>query len=154
MKINTDAIVNGLILNKYGKHGSEKRFGMPILSFPFEISDAPKKAKSFAIIFDDPDSIPMCGQAWIHWLVANLHKTKVKEDESRTCSDFIQGINSWNQNCYGGPCPPDKPHRYRITAYALSENLDLRGNFLRKQLEDEMKGKILDTAVLYGLYPN
>jgi len=154
MKFVTDAIKNGVIEDKYGKRGNKKRFGMPILSFPFEIIDKPTGTKSFAVIFDDVDSKQMYGFEWVHWLIANLHRTKVEEDESEISSDFIQGLNTWNENCYGGPCPPDKPHKYRISVYALSADLPLRGNFSRKQLENEMKGKILDTTVVYGVYSN
>ena len=37
--------------------------------------------------------------------------------------NIVQGKNSWNDNSYGGPCPPDKPHNYRIRVFALSEKL-------------------------------
>ena len=154
MKFISDGIKNGIIADKYGKKGKEIRFGMPILSFPFEIIDAPEGAKSFALVFEDPDSEPIYGLVWVHWLIANLQRTVVEENESKTSSEFIQGVNTWNENCYGGPCPAEKPHKYRITIYALSESLTLHGNFSLKQLEEEMKGKIIDTAISYCIYSN
>lgn len=154
MKFESEGIVNGVIADKYGKRGKEKRFGMPILSFPFEIKDAPKGTKSYALVFEDEDSKEVSGIVWIHWLIANLHKTRVEENESEESYDFIQGQNSWHENCYGGPCPPDKPHTYRIAVYALSDNLNLRGNFSKQALEREMSSKILDSIVLKAKYSN
>lgn len=154
MKISSNGIINNKLLDKYGKRSSNKKFGMPTTSFPLKIEEAPKNTKSYAIIFDDPDSVPVCGYVWIHWLVANLQKTELKEDESITSFDFIQGKNSWNDNSYGGPCPPDKPHNYRIRVFALSEKLNLRGDFTLEQLEKEMEGKVLEVSELTAIYDN
>ncbi len=154
MEIQTTAFIGGVIIDKYGKRGREKRFGMPTLSFPLQIIDAPKNTKSFAIIFDDAEAEEICGFMWDHWLIANLHRNKLEENESETAYDFIQGQNLWKENCYGGPCPLDKPHKYRLAVYALSSDLNLVGNFSRKDLEKQMKGKILDSAEIYGVYSN
>ena len=154
MNISSSGIINGKILDKYGKRGTEQKFGMPTLSFPLNIEDAPKGTKSYAIIFDDPDSVPVCGYVWIHWLVANLTRDELLENDSQTSYTFVQGKNSWNDNCYGGPCPPDKPHNYRIRVFALNEILNLRGDFTLAQLEREMQGKILETSELRGTYDN
>ena len=154
MKISSDGIINGKILDKYGKRGSEQRFGMPTLSLPIKIEEAPKDTISFVVIFDDPDSLPACNFVWIHWLVANLHRNYLNEGDSENCYDFVQGKNSWNDNSYGGPCPPDKPHKYRLTVYALNSDLNIRGNFTKAQLDREMAGKVLDSATIYGIYDN
>ena len=154
MKIESNGIINGKILDKYGKRGKDKKFGMPTLSLPLTIEDEPKGTKSFAIIFDDPDSVPVCGYVWIHWLVANLTKKTLKENDSLESFDFIQGKNSWNDNSYGGPCPPNCPHRYRLRVFALDTLLNLRGDFLLEQLEKEMKGHILEVSEIYGIYDN
>ena len=154
MKISSQGIVNGKILDQYGKRGSQQKFGMPTLSLPIKIEEAPVGTKSFAIIFDDPDSVKVCGKVWLHWLVANLTKREIKENASLESFDFVQGKNTWNENCYGGPCPPDRPHSYRLRAFALSSMLDLRGDFSLNQLEKAMDGKILETAQIFGVYDN
>lgn len=154
MKISSYGIVNGKILDKYGKRSSSLKFGMPTISIPIKIEDAPKNTTCFSIIFDDPDSVPVCGYTWIHWLVTNLKETSLDENASETNYDIIQGKNSWNDNSYGGPCPPDKPHKYRLRVFALKEKLDLRGDFTLEQLEKEMKGKILATVELFATYDN
>lgn len=154
MNITSSGIVNGVILDKYGKRGTQLKFGMPTLSLPIKIDNAPKETKSFAIIFDDPDSVPVCNYVWVHWLVANLQRDELKEDESQTAFDFIQGKNSWNDNSYGGPCPPDRPHNYRLRVFALKDTVDLRGDFTLTQLEKSMENIIIETAELIGKYDN
>lgn len=154
MEITSSGIVNGKILDKYGKRSSSQRFGMPTISFPIQINNAPKETKCFSLIFDDPDSINVCGYVWIHWLVTNLTTTQLEENASETNFNIVQGKNSWNDNSYGGPCPPDKPHNYRLRVFALKEKLDLRGDFTIEQLEKEMEGKILDTTEIFATYDN
>lgn len=75
---------------------------------------------SFALALEDKDAYPVTGGfAWIHWLAANITRNELKDNESQTARDFIQGCNSWtsiqgNQQskelscCYGGMTPPDK----------------------------------------------
>ena len=154
MKIISSGIVNNYILDKYGKRGNNKKFGVPTLSLPFEIIDAPKDTKSFVVVFDDPDSVKVCNKIWLHWVIANLHRTKVEENESLSAYDFLQGRTDFNDNCYGGPCPPDKPHKYRLTAYALNQDLNLKGNFSYQTLLQQMEGKIIAQATIYGIYNN
>jgi len=154
MYIESSAIKNNILDDKYGKRGKQKKFGMPTLSFPLKIFNYPKGTVSFAIIFDDPDSVKVCGKIWIHWLVANLQKDYLDEDDSLNNFNIIQGKNSWNENCYGGPCPPERPHNYRLRVYALSSKLNLRGDFSIEQLEQEMNKKILDQCELFALYNN
>lgn len=154
MKIFSEGIVNGQILDRFGKRGREKKFGMPTLSIPITIENAPKNTKSFALIFDDPDSAQVCGYVWIHWLACNFTRTNLKEGDSLNNFDLVQGLNSWNENCYGGPCPPDRPHSYRLRVFALKDKLNLRGNFTLQQLESELQNKIIEQCEIFGLYNN
>ena len=152
MEIKSSGIVDGKILDQFGGKGREMRFGMPTHSLPIEIIDAPKGTKSFALIMDDKDALPVAGKIWIHWLVANLHERVIEENSSSDFPPYIQGNNSWNDNSYGGPNPPYGTHTYDITVYALSSELDLRGGFDRSMLEEAMQGKILDSATISGTY--
>ena len=154
MKVSSEGIVNGEILDRFGKRGREKKFGMPTLSLPIKIEEVPKNTKSFALIFDDPDSVNVCGFVWIHWLACNFNKTTLKEGDSLNTFDLVQGMNSWNENCYGGPCPPDRPHNYRLRVFALKEMLNLRGNYTIDQLEKAMEKKIIDQCEIFGMYRN
>lgn len=167
MKVISSGIKNGSIDLKYGKHGTQfNENGVPTYSLPFEIQDVPQDAVSYAIVLEDKDAYPVSGGfAWIHWLAANITRTEVKENESQSAHDFVQGTNSWtsiqggNQskelsNFYGGMLPPDKPHTYELHVYALDCKLNLETGFLFNELHHQMEGHILDTDTLKGIYPH
>ena len=164
MIVESDAFANGMIAEKYGKRGSQ--FGadrMPALSFPLRITDAPAGTASFAIVFDDPDSVPVCGFKWVHWLVAGLKEPELEEDASRNRTDIIQGVNSWylhgidskeEASRYGGPAPPDRPHVYVLTVLALDFVPALRNGFDAETLNKVANTHVLAKAVLKGRYDN
>lgn len=164
MLIKSKAIVNGMIQDEYGKRGEQVNAqGVPTYSIPFEIIDAPKETKSFAIVLEDKDAIPVCGFSWIHWSAANITRTTINANESVSANDFIQGINSWVsmqggeqpvQACsyYGGMCPPDQPHEYELHVYALDMLLSLENGYFVNELYHNMCGHILEEGVLYGTY--
>ena len=96
MKVTSSAIENGHFADKYGKRGDQfSPNGMPTYSIPFEITDAPAGTKSFAVVLEDKDAITASGFVWIHWLIADLERTSIKENESQSATDFVQGANSW-----------------------------------------------------------
>ncbi len=155
MQITSTGIVNGMIGDEYGKFGAHFLDDMPTYSLPFEIEGAPAETVSFAVVLDDKDAIPVAGFDWIHWLVANLTKTCMAENESvKINADFIQGNNSWNVPLYGGMAPPDKPHAYDLTVYALDTLLPLKTGFLYDELMQVMTGHILAEAQIRGIYNN
>lgn len=160
MIIESPAFENGKIADKYGAKGTDfGAAGMPALSFPLRISGAPPGTAAYAIVFDDPDSVPVCGFRWVHWLVVGL-KPSLEEDASRKDPDIIQGANSWKDrgtdakgaSAYGGPSPPDRPHTYVLTAYALDFEPALRNGFELPLLEKISKGHILAKASVRGTY--
>lgn len=144
---------------KYSKHSDVKLNGNPIVSFPVEFSEVPSNAKSLALVFVDFDSIPVCGFAWIHWLAANIAPDTVTlaEDASRKAVGMVQGTNSCASPFVGerdvnvthryiGPCPPDKDHIYKVTAYALDCMLDLDEGFFLNEMLKKMDGHIIEKA--------
>lgn len=87
---------NGLLADEYGKYAPASAIlaDHPIKSFPISISDAPAATKSFALVFVDFDSTPVCGFTWIHWLAANIPATMttIPANASRKLADqFVQG---------------------------------------------------------------
>ena len=97
-------------------------------------TDAPKGAKSFALLVHDPDA-PTGGAGWWHWVVTNipadageLPKGAGKADGSALPKGAAQIATDFGGPGWGGPCPPvgDKPHRYNFTLHALKvDKLDL-----------------------------
>ena len=136
MQINTGAIINGEFADRFGKRGSQfSPNGMPTYSIPFDISDAPAGTQSFAVVLEDKDAITASGFVWTHWLIADLQRTSVAENESLRATDYVQGANSWasvlgkldieEASCYGGMAPPNCRHRYELIVYALDTKLNL-----------------------------
>jgi Raf kinase inhibitor-like YbhB/YbcL family protein len=163
MYITSQAIVNGVLADKYGGKGTQfSSKDVPTLSFPFEIHDAPENTKSFAIIYDDDDAVTACGFTWVHWLVADLKKTIVEENESLTATDFKQGVNSWHScagDCtkeeatvYGGPYPPNGEHLYIMKVFALDTELGLDNGFRLNELKKSMDGHVISHAKLKMVY--
>lgn len=164
MVITSTGIMSGFIQKQYGGHGTQfNENNVPSYSLPFKIEKAPENTSSFAFILEDKDAYPVVGFTWIHWLGANLQREEVKENESQTATDFIQGANSWisiqgNQqkreqaSYYGGMTPPDKAHTYELHIFALDKTLDLEKGFYHNELYQKMEGHILEEAVLKGIY--
>ena len=64
----------------------------------------------------------------------------------------LKGTNDFGKQSYGGPCPPSGTHRYFFKLYALDTSPALKPGATKAQLEEAMKGRILEKAELLGLY--
>lgn len=116
---------------------------------------APEGAKSFVLISDDPDA-PM--GTWVHWVMYNIPKDVAKLPEAvpkkETLEDgTLQGVSSFNDIGYGGPCPPSGTHRYYFKVYAVDVALDLdpKGTNKDKVLK-AIEGHVLAYGELMGKY--
>lgn len=165
LKVFSDAFENGRIQGKYGKQSSDAKEGVPQLSFPLRWEGAPEGTKSYALVFIDYDNVIGEGIIWVHWLAANIPADAegLAEDAARTDGSFLQGKNTWafqlgndNPVCnmYGGPAPEDRPHEYELQLFALSDMLDLQEGYYYNEFLKEIRGKVLDTAVIRGVYDN
>ena len=165
MQVHTSAIENGVFHDRFGKRGSDfSPNGMPSRSIPFSISDAPAGTQSYAVVLDDKDAVTAAGFGWIHWLIADLTATIVPENDSIAAQGYTQGANSWasvlgelsiaEASAYGGMTPPNCPHRYDLTVYALDTQLNLPQGFRYNDLHYAMQGHILATASVTGTYSN
>lgn len=154
-------LINGYLPDKYGKYAPAQDMlaDHPVRSFPIQITDAPTNTKSFALVFVDFDSTPVCGFTWIHWLAANLPTTMtdIPENASRSAKgQFVQGNNSNAGRLvngddriisgYVGPQPPDKDHDYTLTVYALDSTLPLTDGYWLNDFLHAAKGHVLAKA--------
>jgi Raf kinase inhibitor-like YbhB/YbcL family protein len=113
---------------------------------PLDIKNVPENAICLALIVDDPDA-PV--SAWTHWLVWNMPVTQhIKEDTVHG----VEGLNDFQQQHYGGPCPPSGIHRYFFKVYALDALLELPANTKKLALERAMSNHIIAFGELVGLY--
>jgi len=146
MKVASTAFEHeGKIPSKYTCDGDN-------ISPPLFFSDIPKNAKSLVLIMEDPD-VPMYIRPdgmWDHWVLFNIppETTGIASGEQ----PGTPGITTSNKNKYGGPCPPDREHRYYFKLFALDIKLDLKEGAAKKQVLEAIKGHILAEATLMGKY--
>lgn len=120
---------------------------------PLEISSVPAGAKSLVLIMDDPD-VPKTRRPsgmFDHWIVFNIPPATHKISENAT-PPGIQGQNTYGQNQYFGPCPPDRQHRYFFKLYALDATLPLPAGSTKAVVEKAMEGHIIAQCQLMGRY--
>ncbi len=142
MKITSPAFEHeGKIPSKYTCDGKD-------ISPPLRFEDVPKGAASLALVMDDPDA-PM--GTFDHWVVWNIPPETRSVEEGREPSG-VQGKTSFGRMGYGGPCPPRGVHRYFFKLYALDTVLNLPAGSRKKDLEEAMKGHVIEQAVLMGKY--
>lgn len=124
------------------------------VSPPLAWSGAPEGTAAFALIMDDPDA-----RGWVHWVFVDLpgDVTQLDEGASGAMLDgtvqAVQGLTSFGDAEYGGPCPPGGTHRYVFTLFALDEVLTVDlGSLDASALRTAMDGHVLDEADLTGTY--
>ncbi len=118
-------------------------------------SAPPPGTASFALVVTDPDAP---GGTFAHWLLYNLPaETRALPEglpkQRQLAGGALQGVNSFGQMGYSGPCPPSgSPHHYHFTLYALNAKLNLPTDATRAQVKAAMHEHILATGELVGLY--
>lgn len=120
---------------------------------PLEISEVPEGAASLALLMDDPDvprSLRPDGM-FDHWTLFNMPADLSGIDEN-SVPEGVQGKNTRGTNEYVGPCPPDREHRYFFKLYALDKMLGLDQSATKSDVEQAMRGHILNQAELMGRY--
>jgi Raf kinase inhibitor-like YbhB/YbcL family protein len=147
MTVKSSGIKNGVLADKYGVRGTLSQ-GIPTVSLPLTIKNAPKKAKYFAVYLYDPD-----GGNWVHWTAVNYKSKTFKANASvKQKSKMVQGKNDFDKTGYGGPTPPSGTHQYVIKVYALKSKVSLKKGFTYSQFKKAIKGKTLATATIKGKY--
>jgi len=121
---------------------------------PLEWHGLPPGTKSLALIVDDPDAP---SGTFVHWLLYDIpiSLSELKEGvlaQSHLPGGLRQGRNGFGEIGYGGPQPPSGTHRYFFRLYALDTELDLAPGATREQLEQSMRGHILEQTELMGRF--
>jgi Raf kinase inhibitor-like YbhB/YbcL family protein len=118
-----------------------------------KISGVPKKAKSLALIMDDPDAVPVIGRVADHWVVWNIPANTKAIAAGSVPKGAVQG-KALDARKYQGPCPPPgSAHRYFFRLYALNvPKLKLPAGSTSAKLRAAMRGRILKETKLMGTY--
>jgi Raf kinase inhibitor-like YbhB/YbcL family protein len=116
----------------------------------------PKKTKSFAVLTLDITAI-----FW-HWGMYDISPTTTSLPQNAGTKKSKYGkevLNDWaiyygkSNRGYDGPCPPPgKFHHYVFTVYALDTTLKLPRSAHVENLDLAIRGHILGSASITGLY--
>ena len=141
------------VLNGLGCTGDDRS---PALAW----SGAPAGTQSYAVTMYDPDAPG--GRGWWHWTVFNIPASVhglvagAGAANSRGLPPGAgEGRTDFGFSYYGGPCPPagDRPHRYRITVYALKRaHLPLDARSSPAQVSAQLRDNVLAAAQIIGSY--
>ena len=125
---------------------------------PLHWDSIPDRARSLALIVDDPDAPdPKAPKlTWVHWVLYNIpaNTTGLPEGVASTSlpAGTQEGLNDWKHPGYGGPCPPIGRHRYFHKLYALDTVLTGLKQPSKAQLEIAMKDHVIAKTELVGTY--
>lgn len=133
---------NDFIPEKYTCNGRN-------VSPPLTFSQTPRETVTFALIVEDPDA-PQ--PDFTHWILYNIPGSTMQLLEDEVPASARTGMNDLTHTGYDGPCPPTGTHRYVFRLFALDTKLDLQVDVSRRQVEQVMKGHIIDSAELTGRY--
>ncbi len=151
LRLKGSSFVDDTIPAKYSSCGGQNG-ASPELSW----SSPPERTQSFALIAFDKDS-PF-GFKFTHWVLYDIPpaKRELAEDvakQERLPDGSRQGLNDYDRIGYVGPCPPHGTHHYVFTLYALDTKLNLSPRASKKQVARAMKGHVLASGELTGLFP-
>jgi len=157
MKVTVTLDEKGYLPAIYTSLANTRRANQPIISFPIELTNMPKEAVALAVTLIDYDAVPLTGFPFIHWLATNVPiMSEIPADFSR---NFVgpQGQNSWESRFYeldddyftshyAGPNPPDQPHHYTLTTFALAHDLDLKNGFFYNDFRTALSDSVMAKA--------
>ena len=150
--LTSTAFANGGIIPR--RHTCEGEDISPDLAW----SGVPAGCQSLVLLIDDPDAPdPQAPRmVWDHWLLYNLpaelQGLPAGIEPGALPTGTGQGLNSWGETGYRGPCPPIGRHRYFHLLYALDCRMPDLGTPPRHQLLAMMDEHILARAELVGTY--
>ncbi len=100
------------------------------------------------------DSAVSDGQPFVHWVIGGLDPAEIALVEGDVPLGALQALNFFGDVGYGGPCPPpgDDPHLYRLTAYALNQQLELADGDLATEFLDVIATLAIASTDVTGFY--
>jgi Raf kinase inhibitor-like YbhB/YbcL family protein len=117
------------------------------VSPPLTISGVPSKARSLAIVMDDPDA-----GGFTHWIVYNINPSVESVGKGVLPSGGINGLTSFGEVAYGGPCPPVGQHQYSFRLFALDADLAFASPPKKGDVSGEIRKHLIAEAKFTGTY--
>ncbi len=124
------------------------------ISPPLAWSNVPEGTRSFALICHDPDAplVTPGAYGFVHWVAYNIPASVMQLTEGET--SYMGGINSFGNEGYGGPMPPEGHgiHHYFFWILALDAELDLEAGLSMEALLRKIEPNVIGMNRLVGTY--
>lgn len=138
MQLQSPAFKNGgMIPEKYTLKGKN-------VNPPFTISDIPAGTKCLVLIGEDPDNEKGLKVGWL------VYDVPVADVVPENFHQGVPGTNSYQEQCYRGPCHTSGVHRYYFKCYALSKLLQLPEGADKEQVIKRMEDRLLASTEIMG----
>ena len=121
------------------------------LSPAFSWTDVPEGTVELAVAMVDESND---GPPFIHWVSAGLNPNDISVLEGVSPPGAVQGLNFFGNVGYDGPCPPpgDPAHVYRLTIYALNQQVELADGTSAADLLDFVQTVAVTSADVTGTF--
>ncbi len=107
----------------------------------------PEGTAELALMVTDDDA-----GGFVHWAVAGIPAAAGGIAEGETIPGAIEGVTSFGEPGWGGPCPPSGTHTYRFSLYALSQQAEVSEGFGSADLAVYTASASLTVAEATGTY--
>jgi Raf kinase inhibitor-like YbhB/YbcL family protein len=107
----------------------------------------PAGTVELALLVTDDDA-----GGFVHWAVAGIAPSASGVAEGAQIPGAIEGVTSFGETGWGGPCPPEGTHTYRFSLYALSQQAELSEGFGAADLAVYTDSSSLAVAEVTGTY--
>ena len=113
----------------------------------------PAGTVEIALVMVD-DSAVSDGRPLVHWVIGGLDPAEIALAEGDVPLGALQALNFFGDVGYGGPCPQPgaEPHLYRLTAYALNQQLELADGDLATDFLDIIATNRIASTDVTGFY--
>lgn len=120
----------------------------------FSWADVPEGTAELAVAFVDETNLSN-GQPYIHWIMtgidASTNTTSVAEGQVPIGA--TQALNFFGDIAYAGPCPnPGETNSYRLTVFALNQQLEAADGTPATELLDLINTVSLDSSSVTGTH--
>ena len=107
----------------------------------------PEGTAELALLVTDDDA-----GGFVHWAVAGIPAAAGGVAEGEAIPGAIEGVTSFGEAGWGGPCPPSGTHTYRFSLYALSQQAEVSDGFGSADLAVYTASASLALAEVTGTY--
>jgi Raf kinase inhibitor-like YbhB/YbcL family protein len=107
----------------------------------------PAGTVELALLVTDDDA-----GGFVHWAVAGIAPSASGVAEGAPIPGAIEGVTSFGETGWGGPCPPSGVHTYRFSLYALSQQAEVSEGFGAADLAVYTDTSSLAVAEVTGTY--